>query len=137
MRKSILHIDRGWAALLLLAPAGASSGASLPERIESNSGHYRVAIVDGRELRRGAFNRIEFQLECDGGCEGVEIKVHGAMPAHGHGLDYVPTVEPCADGRHWCVNGLRLHMPGTWEIYFDIGSPDGSSVERAQATVDL
>ena len=33
------------------------------------------------------------------------------------------------------VSGLRLHMPGRWEIYFDIGR--GAIIERAQVDIDL
>jgi hypothetical protein len=116
---------------------GTAGAASLPQRIESNGGHYRIVILEGGELRRGAFNRLVFELECDGGCDGVEVKVHGAMPEHEHGMAYVPTVETCGEVQRWCVEGLRFHMPGTWEIYFDIGSRNGTLVERAQATVVL
>ncbi len=125
------------ACLAGFAAASAASAASLPQRIESNGGRYRIAVLEGGELRRGAFNRLVFELECEGGCEGVEVNVHGAMPEHEHGMAYVPTVRRCGEGQRWCVEGLRFHMPGTWEIYFDIGSRNGSIVERAQATMDL
>ena len=116
----------------------AGFAAELPQEIRSNDGRYRIAIVEGRELRRGIFNQIEFAIVCDDGCGEITVAVSGAMPEHEHGLSYVPKVERCAgNDRHWCVDGLRFHMPGHWELYFDIGSENGMVIQRAQVAFEL
>jgi cytochrome c peroxidase len=41
------------------------------------------------------------------------------MPAHRHGMNYVPTVKRLRPGR-WRAAGLMLHMPGEWELVFTL-----------------
>ena len=80
--------------------------------------------------------------------EMVALSVEAAMPEHGHGLVQLPRVKavgaPIARERlpdhslvhgavgngRFQVDGMRFHMPGRWEIYFDIGR--GAGTERAQ-----
>ena len=66
--------------------------------------------------------------------EGVELSVDAAMPEHGHGMNRVPEVRHAGDGRY-VVDGMLLHMPGRWEVYFDV--TDGALTERAQIEVEL
>ena len=66
--------------------------------------------------------------------ENVELTVDGRMPAHRHGMNREPRVERRPDGS-FAVTGMLFHMPGDWELYFDITS-DGTT-ERAQADVVL
>ncbi len=42
-------------------------------------------------------------------------EVDAGMPAHGHGMNYRPTVSPGTDGVV-TADGFLFHMPGTWEI---------------------
>jgi hypothetical protein len=44
--------------------------------------------------------------------------VDATMPAHRHGMNYRPTLQALGGGR-WRVEGLLLHMPGTWELRLD------------------
>jgi hypothetical protein len=48
-----------------------------------------------------------------------EIVLDAQMPAHGHGMNYRPTVAPTGPGR-FRVTGLMLHMAGTWRLTFDL-----------------
>lgn len=48
-----------------------------------------------------------------------ELRVDAHMPAHRHGMNYAPTLEPLAPGR-WRAEGLMFHMPGQWELVFEI-----------------
>jgi hypothetical protein len=41
------------------------------------------------------------------------------MPAHGHGMNYRPTMTEIEPG-HFRVSGLMLHMPGKWRMTFDL-----------------
>lgn len=49
--------------------------------------------------------------------EKIDVSAH--MPAHRHGTNYRPVVKRTSAG--WFeVEGLLFHMPGEWEIVFDI-----------------
>lgn len=49
--------------------------------------------------------------------DGVRVDAH--MPAHRHGMNYLPTLQRQAAGR-WHAEGLLFHMPGHWELRFDL-----------------
>jgi len=53
-------------------------------------------------------------------CEGTQpvkgrIKVEAVMPAHGHGMNYLPKITQVTDG-NYVAKGLLFHMPGLWQI---------------------
>jgi hypothetical protein len=56
------------------------------------------------------------------------------MPEHGHGMNRVPKIEAKEGGR-FRAEGLLFHMPGRWELYFDVTR--GALTERAQTDVHL
>ena len=64
----------------------------------------------------------------------ASIELDAAMPEHGHGMNVVPrsTVQ---EGGSIRIEGTRLHMPGRWEVYFDVRV--GPRTERAQVTLEL
>lgn len=66
--------------------------------------------------------------------EGLTLVLDAGMPEHAHGINVVPQTTPLESG-HFRVEGTRLHMPGRWEIYFDL-QRDGRT-ERAQVTMEL
>jgi hypothetical protein len=66
--------------------------------------------------------------------EGIEFAIDARMPHHRHGMNLEPTVERREDGR-FDVGGMLFHMPGYWEIYFDITR--AGVTERAQTEVTL
>ncbi|HTF88090.1 MAG TPA: hypothetical protein VK843_06740 [Planctomycetota bacterium] len=66
--------------------------------------------------------------------EGVQLSLDAGMPEHGHGMNVAPQVTQLEPG-HFRVEGTRLHMPGRWEIYFDIDRAGRG--ERAQLTLSL
>lgn len=63
----------------------------------------------------------------------LRLEVDAAMPDHRHGLNSTPTVSGNA-GEGFAVEGLLLHMPGYWEIYFDVTT--GPVTERAQLAIE-
>jgi len=62
------------------------------------------------------------------------LRVDATMPAHQHGMNYLPSVVAEGAGR-FRADGLLLHMPGRWEFAFDVGGAE--SRETLRATVDL
>ena len=60
---------------------------------------------------------------------GAEIMVHGGMAAHGHGLPTSPVVETLANG-NYVIRGLKLSMPGTWQLYLMINA--GGQTDRIE-----
>jgi hypothetical protein len=61
-------------------------------------------------------------VETPGGTpiEQAEIVVGGGMPQHAHGLPTKPQVTQDLGGGDYTVEGLRFHMPGWWEVTFQI-----------------
>jgi hypothetical protein len=62
------------------------------------------------------------------------LKVDASMPAHKHGMNYLPSVTFEGGGR-FAASGLLLHMPGRWEFAFDVSS--GTVRESLRTNVDL
>ena len=66
--------------------------------------------------------------------EGVQLSVDAAMPTHRHGMNTRPEVERTGAGS-FVVSGMLFHMPGEWELYFDLTR--NGVTERALETVVL
>lgn len=54
-----------------------------------------------------------------------DLQVDAVMPAHQHGMNYTPVVTKLGDGT-FDVQGMLFHMPGHWEVRFDIKFGDQS-----------
>lgn len=50
--------------------------------------------------------------------------VDAEMPAHRHGMNYRPTLDSLGPGRYR-ADGLLLHMPGAWRLWFDLDPGPG------------
>jgi hypothetical protein len=70
----------------------------------------------------------------DGAAPPDAVRVDAFMPEHQHGMNYKPAVKALGAG-HFHADGLMFHMPGRWELRFDI-KRDGRS-ERLTSTVLL
>ena len=55
------------------------------------------------------------------------VRVDASMPAHRHGMNYEPSVVPLGGGRYR-AEGLMFHMPGDWQLLFEIRA--GGTTER-------
>jgi hypothetical protein len=55
----------------------------------------------------------------------VALRVDASMPEHRHGMNYRPTVAAQAPGR-FRAEGLMFHMPGRWDVVFEIATPEGA-----------
>lgn len=60
-------------------------------------------------------------LVCGDGAAPVLTRVDAQMPEHRHGMNYRPTLAPKGAGRY-VAEGLLFHMPGRWELSFDVES---------------
>lgn len=70
-------------------------------------------------------------------CIEPHIQFDAAMPGHGHGMNYVPTIERVSNNQ-FEVKGLRLHMAGFWEIYLDVqAKKDKYIIHRMQTTLEI
>jgi hypothetical protein len=125
-------MSRAAAALLLGLLAGAATmPAAADDACSAEAqGFRRLATVDAEiayrwepaELKVGQFFAAEV-VACRTAGDGPEpvglIVLDATMPAHGHGMSYRPKAERVVSG-HWRFTGLMLHMPGTWQITFDL-----------------
>lgn len=64
----------------------------------------------------------------------VEVAFNAWMPDHQHGMNVTPRIVTVGPGR-FRVEGLLFHMPGEWEMHFDLTR--GAITERTRATIEL
>ena len=69
-----------------------------------------------------------------GGDPAELVLVDATMPEHKHGMNYRPTVTAVGDGR-FRAEGLLLHMPGLWEIRFELRRAGASEVVSERFTL--
>lgn len=62
------------------------------------------------------------------------VRVDANMPAHRHGMNYRPVVTP-KSAELFRAEGLLFHMPGQWELTFDVDS--GGRIERLTSPLKL
>ena len=122
----------------VLEPAQPPPWAGLAT-IDSNGGSFRIAWRPTPDpIPRGAPWSIDLWVfaarDPAHPLTGVRLDVDAEMPEHLHGMNRVPRIEPRPD-KSFRVEGLLFHMPGRWELYFDVTS--GAVTERAQVKVEL
>ena len=49
----------------------------------------------------------------------LELSLNAGMQAHNHGMHTKPLIKRHSN-QHFTVEGMLFHMPGTWQIEFDI-----------------
>lgn len=131
-------IGQGYVPYLLSRPPSGpgtlenNNGGSTP----SNGGNF---VVDYRSSTSsfavGKDYKLSFNVrKYDGAAieSSIKIRVTGVMPSHYHGLAQKPIIQKSSDGT-WLAEGVNFHMPGYWQIFFDIDN--GIVVERAQIDV--
>ena len=131
--------------ILGLALLGAAPAQQAPEKpwqdwkeLASNAGHYRVRYrLEKDPPPRGELFGVQVYVLDAAGKElrpKMTLLADADMPEHGHGLARLPEVSATKDGG-FQVSGLRLHMPGKWQLYFDL--VEGFHTERAQLDLAL
>jgi hypothetical protein len=126
------------AAAILVASAGcepsAPSGKS--RQVTSNGGGYTVTFEPTpNPIPMNEVFDLRFTVAPkSGSTQGLTVQVDARMPAHGHGMNRVPKLTAQPDGSTK-AEGMLFHMPGHWELYFDI--TQAGKTERAQVDVEL
>lgn len=112
---------------LLLVPMAAQAhcAAGPGERMAMVEGYRAVLRFEPAEPAVGEPFRLLLAL-CDPSGRPAEgrVTVSADMPAHGHGMDYVPSVRAAGPGLYR-AEGLLLHMPGLWRFAVDLHRPAG------------
>lgn len=123
----------------LALPAGASRPC---EALAALAGAARIESRDTVVVYRTMPARIEvgqrFAVEAAVCAKAAPdpsgIRVDAQMPAHRHGMNYRARVSPRGEGRY-LAEGLLFHMPGRWQLVFDVERP--ARVERLTHEVDV
>jgi len=69
------------------------------------------------------------------GAASVEgLAIDAAMPAHRHGMNYAPVLR-AGGAQAWVADGLLFHMPGRWQLSFDVRL--AGRTERLAADLDV
>ena len=117
------------------APAGGGANT-----VTSNGGSFEITYAPTPDpMPMNEPFKLDVTLKQAGGASSqagapVVLRVDAGMPAHGHGMNTRPRVTETGDGKY-LVEGMLFHMPGHWQLYFDIRR--GAVVERAQADIHL
>jgi len=106
------------------------------DRQTAENGHYVVAytttpqpIVVGRHFV------VDFVVCPRAGTTAPQsVRVDANMPAHRHGMNYRAAVSGAGAGAYR-AEGLLFHMPGRWDLTFDLVS--GSTTERLASALQV
>jgi hypothetical protein len=115
-------------AVLLLLPgiAGAQTcPIEMPGETQLESARFVLGFhSEPQTISVGKYFRVEVAVCPKPGMLAPEsLDVDARMPEHGHGMNYKARVVAAAGGRYR-AEGLMFHMPGRWEIVFDVRSGD-------------
>lgn len=107
---------------------------------QSDDGAYRLQYVtDPDPLPLNEMFSMEVVVErvatAGAAWEPVSLSVDARMPEHQHGMNVEPRVEPLGEGR-FRVTRMLFHMPGYWELYFDIVSRGVTTRIQFEMTLD-
>ncbi|MFZ4721819.1 MAG: hypothetical protein ACOYMI_01565 [Phycisphaerales bacterium] len=135
------------------APSEAPSAAELARAearrqeaiARTKAGHGVIGIPGGGRLEwstNGSVPRGEpFAMQVRAfGADGSPLAGHVlgvdcTMPHHGHGMNVRPVITETGIGR-WSVDPMLLHMPGRWELCFDLAGSDARN-RRSQTTLEV
>lgn len=86
-------------------------------------------------IRLGEFFALEVAVCArDGANVPAMLRVDARMPEHRHGMNYRPSAARAGDGR-FVASGLLFHMPGRWELSFDLRAGEYGETLRASVTI--
>ena len=127
------------AAAFALAAAGAAHacGESLGgARTTIEGGKYTVAYATSpAPVVVGAHFRVDFAVCAKPGAPTPQaVRVDATMPEHRHGMNYRATVSSPRPGA-WRAEGLLFHMPGRWDLTFDVVA--GGATQRLTSTLTV
>jgi hypothetical protein len=133
---------RLWAALLALfssLPAWADCPLDLGHGtgVVFYSDQYMIALrPEPMRLEVGQPFMLIMNVCTKAGEPAELVRVDATMPEHKHGMNYAPTIRGLGNGRYR-VDGLLFHMPGNWEVAFDVRPADKPGTETQRLTYDF
>ena len=116
--------------LLAALPAAAACPLPVPA-LQAGAVQAAWTVDDGEPIRVGRHVVLALQL-CP--VDAVLLRVDAVMPEHGHGMNYRPSVTAAPGGR-WRAEGLLFHMPGRWDLIFDVRR--GNKVQRLSQALQV
>jgi hypothetical protein len=125
------------ALALVAAPGAWACGEALrgtPQRIEN--ARYEIAFVAvPAPIEAGKHFSLDIAVCPRAGAQPPSaLSVDAVMPEHRHGMNYRPVVVARGAGAYR-ADGLMFHMPGRWDVVFDLVTRTGT--ERLVATRHL
>ena len=129
------RLARGAVALLAALPLLIACGpGELVQQVATDDWEVELRVTPAPIPVNQHFEaEISVRGRADGELPG-SVNVDADMPAHGHGMNTAPRLTSLGEGR-WRVEGLLFHMPGSWELYVDVG--EGQQLQRAAFPVEL
>lgn len=116
-------IRRALAAVLLAPVAAMAQSCAVAGATSIESPRYTLAYrAEPANVAVGRHFALELSV-CPktGASLPVSVGVDATMPEHRHGMNYKAKVVPLEAGRYR-AEGLMFHMPGRWELVFDLRS---------------
>jgi len=138
-RRAPLLVGLASALLLASGPGAPRAARGAEKQITSNAGTWH-GVYECRPPESplnetfGLSVRVYADAAHTRPAADVELSVDARMPRHGHGMRREPMIERAGPG-HFEVEGMLLHMPGYWELHFDVTR--GAVTERAQDSLEL
>lgn len=142
MRAGLLGLALAGAGLAVLAGAAGAAGACAAppgfvarERLESHGIVVLYRTVPAT-IALGRHFAVE-AVVCDGrpGAAPRGVRVDARMPEHRHGMNYRPRISAAGSGR-FLAEGFLFHMPGRWQLVFDVERDGGSERLAADIVVE-
>lgn len=122
-------------AVALAAGVAHACGEALPgARTTVESSRYVVTYVTAPSpIEIGRHFVVDFAV-CprQGGATPQSVRVDANMPEHKHGMNYRAGVTVVRPGT-FRAEGLLFHMPGRWDLTFDVVS--GNTTERLASVI--
>ena len=131
----------GFLTVLLSAPVALPAWADCPLELGRGTGWvvfsdlYMIAFrPDPLRIEVGAPFSLILNICTKKNQPAELVALEATMPEHKHGMNYKPTIVAGKDGRYR-ADGLLFHMPGRWELNFDVRS--GAEIERLSHDIVL
>ena len=126
MRPVVSRVIAVWLAVIpmvtglspVFAAACALPAGFTPRARVEQGGVVILYRTEPASIEVGKHFSIDAVVCADAGTAVLE-RVDATMPEHRHGMNYRATVGPNGTGRYM-AKGLLFHMPGRWEIVFDV-----------------
>ncbi|MDD9890126.1 MAG: FixH family protein [Gammaproteobacteria bacterium] len=108
--------------LLMLVISPVAAAKDDPDLEMTTTDGYRLHVHS--QMQPMGINQIHsWRLEISntaGLVSGANISVEGGMPEHNHGLPTQPQVTEEIEPGVYLIEGIRFHMPGSWQMRFVI-----------------